>query len=624
MKRQSVFSPITFRAALVILFVCAALLPVQIAQAQSDLPPYPVQLTLQSISPNPAYVGQTVTFTVNASTSGHGDPTGSILVQTDEQTLCTLSISSGSGSCTLVTSTAKNYQVKAVYVGSVSYLPAVSAYRSLQVLEKVTPTLSATQQDPLAGFLGDPIQIGLQISGTTLNRTGTGLVFTRTGSTCAIPEVTSSLKFTSPANTCTLNFDANGTASCALNLNIPGTTELCAFFSGNDYLNPVVIPLQPQFIAAGNTLPQITSLTPNPVVLGQAVQVEFQVTAQTGLTAPASGAVIISGGGATCSASLPAHQCTLTPTTAGDILLSIAYSGSTEGMTVYDSSNGPSVGLRVNAAPQDISLLSALTKIPYNGKIGDQVAQFSVNDANSDDTHTLSLVSGSGADHNALFRIDGNRLLINASLEAYAAKTLSVRVRATDPAGLSVEKAFSFIVTAAPEDANQLPATGFAQGTVTRLPVQPSNKLYEPAAGIQLLIPALGVKADIVGVPMTGGEWDTTWLDKNVGWLEGSAFPTWQGNAILAGHNTRASGTDGPFAKLGDLKYGDQIQVKAFGQTYVYAVRSTQVVDPQDTSLLDHKEDAWLTLITCRLYNSTSQAYEQRILVQAQLIKILP
>jgi Big-like domain-containing protein/pentapeptide repeat protein len=82
-------------------------------------------------------------------------------------------------------------------------------------------------------------------------------------------------------------------------------------------------------VGKGNTTTAITTVTPNPSVIGQAVTVSFSVT----LSAPSisgtpTGTVTISdGAGATCSAILPATSCSLTPLVIGSGTLTATYSG---------------------------------------------------------------------------------------------------------------------------------------------------------------------------------------------------------------------------------------------------------------------------------------------------------
>ncbi len=169
-----------------------------------------------------------------------------------------------------------------------------------------------------------------------------------------------------------------------------------------------------------------------------------------------------------------------------------------------------------------------------------------------------------------------------------------------------------------------LPATGFPMNTVTQLPAQPVDLAYA-STDLWLEIPRLGVKMTIVGVPLKDGKWDVTWLDQNAGWLNGSAYPTWNGNSVLTGHVWDALNRPGPFAELKKLKYGDQIKIHAFGQVYIYEVRENEAVTPTDTSsVFQHEEKPWLTLVTCEDYREASQTYSSRRMVRAVLVNVVP
>ena len=167
-----------------------------------------------------------------------------------------------------------------------------------------------------------------------------------------------------------------------------------------------------------------------------------------------------------------------------------------------------------------------------------------------------------------------------------------------------------------------LPSTGFAPGRVTSLPEQTKEQAYTALGDLWLEVPALGVKTNIVGVPKVQGGWNVDWLSNQTGWLQGTAFPTWQGNSVLTGHVYLSNGLPGPFVDLTNLRWGDQVIVHAFGQRYTYEVRSNRVVMPTDLSPLQHEDRAWLTLLTCRSYDESSAAYRYRIATRAVLIKV--
>jgi len=166
-----------------------------------------------------------------------------------------------------------------------------------------------------------------------------------------------------------------------------------------------------------------------------------------------------------------------------------------------------------------------------------------------------------------------------------------------------------------------LPSTGFAPGRVTNLPAQ--TTAYQQMGDLWLEIPRLAAQVNIVGVPFSTDGWDVSWLGHNAGWLENTALPGVAGNAVLTGHVTDALGKPGPFAALNQVVYGDQIILHAWGQQYLYEVRSVSLVSPAAvSSVIKHETLSWLTLVTCKDYNETNNAYDYRLVVQAVLVQV--
>lgn len=167
------------------------------------------------------------------------------------------------------------------------------------------------------------------------------------------------------------------------------------------------------------------------------------------------------------------------------------------------------------------------------------------------------------------------------------------------------------------------PETGFAPGEVTRLPDQPDERAYTDLGDVWLEIPRLSIQAPIVSVPLSEGAWDVSWLGGQVGWLEGTAFPSKEGNSSLTAHVYGSDGRPGPFVHLNQLSYGDEIIVHAWGMDYVYSVRSVKQEDAQQESPVpQHEEYPWLTLITCRGYDEATDTYRYRVIVRAVQIEI--
>lgn len=167
----------------------------------------------------------------------------------------------------------------------------------------------------------------------------------------------------------------------------------------------------------------------------------------------------------------------------------------------------------------------------------------------------------------------------------------------------------------------QLPETGFAPGTITRLPLQPATVVYSNT-GMQIEIPALDLQTTIVGIPISGDSWDVTWLGDRLGYLESTAFPTWAGNSVITGHVYGANGRPGPFVHLDTLRWGDEIIVHAFGQRSVFSVRSVYAAVPDDETVFRHEELPWLTLVTCKGYNEQTRSYVLRTVVRAVLVSV--
>jgi LPXTG-site transpeptidase (sortase) family protein len=183
----------------------------------------------------------------------------------------------------------------------------------------------------------------------------------------------------------------------------------------------------------------------------------------------------------------------------------------------------------------------------------------------------------------------------------------------------------NFRIAPAAALASALPNTGFAPHKVTQLPHQPAELAYSAMGDIWLEIPSQNIKTNIVGVPQAENKtWDVKWLENNTGWLNGTAFPTWEGNSVLTAHVTNANGLPGPFEKLKDLKYGDQVIVHLGGQSYIFEVRtSVPVRAGGSVYAFQHLEGAsYLTLITCQNYDEQTNSYRFRRVVRAVLVDV--
>ncbi len=105
----------------------------------------------------------------------------------------------------------------------------------------------------------------------------------------------------------------------------------------------------------------------------------------------------------------------------------------------------------VNEAPTALAFSNA--SVLENAASGTTVGSLAGTDSDAGDTHTYTLVSGTGSTDNASFTITGTTLSTAAVFNFEAKNSYAVRVRVTDAGGLTFERAFTISVT----DVNEAP-----------------------------------------------------------------------------------------------------------------------------------------------------------------------
>lgn len=126
----------------------------------------------------------------------------------------------------------------------------------------------------------------------------------------------------------------------------------------------------------------------------------------------------------------------------------------------------------------------------------------------------------------------------------------------------------------------------------------------------RLAIPRLRVSA----IVREGVGRDT--LGLAVGHIPGTALPGHGGNVGVAGHR------DTLFRGLGDIRANDLIQFETLAGRYVYQVGSTQIVKPQNVSVLKPGQYSELTLVTCYPFNYIGPAPDRFIVKARQVAEI--
>ncbi|MBT3637164.1 MAG: cadherin repeat domain-containing protein [Opitutae bacterium] len=111
-----------------------------------------------------------------------------------------------------------------------------------------------------------------------------------------------------------------------------------------------------------------------------------------------------------------------------------------------------------NLAPTSISL--SHSSVEENKPAHSPVGQFGASDPNSGDVHSFAFVQGTGDTHNHLFSLTSNGLLKTAaSLDYEAMQTVSIRVRAVDPYGKSIDANFNVSILDLADDPPVNPPT---------------------------------------------------------------------------------------------------------------------------------------------------------------------
>jgi len=111
--------------------------------------------------------------------------------------------------------------------------------------------------------------------------------------------------------------------------------------------------------------------------------------------------------------------------------------------------------------------------------------------------------------------------------------------------------------------------------------------LDEGAVVGRLEIPRLGISVMV----LQGIEADT--LRIGAGHVPGTPLPGGDGNVAIAAHR------DTFFRKLEGIQTGDRLHVKTARGIFTYRVSATEVVDPEDTRVIESRARSELTLITC-------------------------
>ena len=127
----------------------------------------------------------------------------------------------------------------------------------------------------------------------------------------------------------------------------------------------------------------------------------------------------------------------------------------------------------------------------------------------------------------------------------------------------------------------------------------------------RLSIPRLNLTAMV-----REGDSETT-LSLALGHIPGTAFPGQRGNVGVAGHR------DALFRGLRDIRKDDLIHFETPTGSYTYKVEETEIVKPEEVSVLKSGAQSELTLVTCYPFSYVGSAPD-RFIVKARALTSAP
>ncbi|MHB1361700.1 MAG: sortase [Thermoleophilia bacterium] len=127
----------------------------------------------------------------------------------------------------------------------------------------------------------------------------------------------------------------------------------------------------------------------------------------------------------------------------------------------------------------------------------------------------------------------------------------------------------------------------------------------------EISIPGIGVEMMVV----QGSDKEA--LKKGPGHIEETGLPGAGGNFAVAGDRVLYGA---PFLNLNEVGVGDEIRMKMPYATFVYRVRESFIVSPDDVSVLQPVGYEAITLLTC----DPPWDIKQRIVVRGELVDVLP
>lgn len=279
----------------------------------------PSTTTITSVAPPAPIVGQPYTINVSVTSPG-GTPTGTVLVTDGFGGSCSIVLPAGS--CVLSATQVGPLTLTAAYPGAGSIGGSVDTENI--TVGRATSTTTISSVVPSPSVVGQNYTVNVAVTGFA--PTGNVTVSDGLGASCMI---------------------ALPASSCVLGSSNAGPRTLTASYAG-DINNLPSSGSAAHSVTAAPSTTTIVSIVPSPAVVGQAYTVTVSVT---GFGVPGGSVTVTDGNGASCTIALPAMNCPLTTTAAGNRSISASYGG--DGNNLPSSASQPLV---VQRAPSTTTI----------------------------------------------------------------------------------------------------------------------------------------------------------------------------------------------------------------------------------------------------------------------------
>ena len=153
---------------------------------------------------------------------------------------------------------------------------------------------------------------------------------------------------------------------------------------------------------------------------------------------------------------------------------------------------------------------------------------------------------------------------------------------------------------------------------------EPGEQEPDTTAIKRIIIPYLLVDTVVAYIPFDGNTWLIGGLTQEVAWMGDTSWPGLGGNTGLAGHVTVTGQGDGPFRYLDELPAGELVILYTEKNMYTYQVRQQTIVSYEDLSVTYATANPQITLITCTNWSDEDEAWLDRLIVYADLVRTDP